>query len=338
MEQSEFTKLLRLELEWRGDEISGNIAATYKDHVYRRFIELLSKPNSKEWIASEAAILNLEHANSEQISAALELPQIAYIAVNEACLVNPFWRSYLFMQLCRSLGHADPAKMKQVTLNEPEGVNSGAIQVAVNALLPIPKMDRGGNRTASIAAALQNPIIGKLQRACDRIGECRGPVRLIRNGTQVIDIREELEFPQIFASGSFRELPGLSLLLNAGNCDISEHRLANAVLHEAIHGVIYKYETCGKLLVRKSVPSSHRIVSVWTGTPLTVDSFVQACFVWYGLYKFWAMVSLADHAVPFLEKALAGFISPLYLERCEQIEMFLAEGVCDVLRSMQRSF
>ena len=69
-------------------------------------------------------------------------------------------------------------------------------------------------------------------------------------------------------------------------------KIADAIVHEAIHALIYKIELANSLYLDYSVESEPFIVvSPWSGRKLPLHSFVHACFVWFGLWNFWGLAS-----------------------------------------------
>ena len=86
--------------------------------------------------------------------------------------------------------------------------------------------------------------------------------------------------------------------------------LADALVHEAIHAILYSIE-CSNPLV-SAAPAGLLIRSPWSGNSLSIRTYLHACFVWYGLAKFWhaalpAEVFPAERVKQLLAKALSGF-------------------------------
>jgi hypothetical protein len=75
-----------------------------------------------------------------------------------------------------------------------------------------------------------------------------------------------------------------------------------------------------------------RIVSPWSGRTLHIHSFLHACFVWFGLSRFWeqavADASLAQGEVDALrDQARLGFGRPALAEALDAASPYLsAEG------------
>lgn len=125
----------------------------------------------------------------------------------------------------------------------------------------------------------------------------------------LVCIREEVEERASFSSVSFSCYPGLAVLSNCQG--VGAHKLADALVHEAIHSALYLFETTKHPLLTCQPPAHLRLQSPWTGRQLSLDSYVQACFVWFGLAHLWKqMMSGTDElgeVTTFLRKALSGF-------------------------------
>jgi hypothetical protein len=108
------------------------------------------------------------------------------------------------------------------------------------------------------------------------------------------------------------QFAGLSLILNADKEDVSLAAVADRIVHESIHDLLYTGHFADPLLAEASGvdTSGVKISSPWTGRPLTLRNYVHACFVWYGLSKFWSLGSQAfasEQAAQRRDLALRGF-------------------------------
>jgi hypothetical protein len=131
---------------------------------------------------------------------------------------------------------------------------------------------------------------------------------------QVVTAACAPNFPDKTANLSMRSMIGRVGLLNLHSDKWTVYKTSNALVHEAIHSLIYKLELVCGLYTDEAEVERIEAVSPWTGRTLFVHSFVHACFVWFGLYKFWSLADGQDPAVrEFREKALRGFLpgSPL---------------------------
>lgn len=63
--------------------------------------------------------------------------------------------------------------------------------------------------------------------------------------------------------------------------------LADALVHESVHGMIDVLEICAPVLQAPGARTQRVVASPWTGRRLDVDTFLQACCVWYALASLW---------------------------------------------------
>ena len=63
--------------------------------------------------------------------------------------------------------------------------------------------------------------------------------------------------------------------------------IAEALVHEAIHSLLYMQERCHPWVPAELYAPVPRVVSPWRGRNLALRPFLQACFVWYGILQFW---------------------------------------------------
>jgi hypothetical protein len=118
-----------------------------------------------------------------------------------------------------------------------------------------------------------------------------------------------------FWSGSNGQYVGRVVLANADAARSPVEELADAIVHEAIHGFLYMHEYVEPWVKGYSLYTDEgAIASPWSGSLLPVRPFMQACFVWYGLAMFWALhvgANTFDQQQTYyqLGRALVGFRS-----------------------------
>jgi HEXXH motif-containing protein len=96
-----------------------------------------------------------------------------------------------------------------------------------------------------------------------------------------------------YGSTSQCDVPGRVLLGGIGNT--SPARLAEALVHEAIHQFLYVLEYKAPFVVDfPRAEENITITSGWSGRGLDVYAYIQACFVWYGLSNFWGRAAHSD--------------------------------------------
>jgi hypothetical protein len=132
----------------------------------------------------------------------------------------------------------------------------------------------------------------------------------INESVQVVTLARAPNFPEATVALSQRTTIGRVSMLNLHSDRWTVYKTSNSLVHEAIHSLIYKLELACDLYTDNAGPWRIKVVSPWTGRTLFVHSFVHACFVWFGLWKFWSLADGEDPSVRiFLEKAQRGFLS-----------------------------
>ena len=105
----------------------------------------------------------------------------------------------------------------------------------------------------------------------------------------------------------------MSLLRNAHAPNATPAVIADALLHEAIHSLLFIYEEiAGPFVASDKLAQEAQIVSPWSGRALPLQQFTHACLVWYGLYWFWTTARARgtwpdEHSRPLAARARAGF-------------------------------
>jgi HEXXH motif-containing protein len=129
--------------------------------------------------------------------------------------------------------------------------------------------------------------------------------------TRVVVVQSEASGK--FWSGSNGQYIGRVVLANVDSPGTPVEDVADALVHEAIHGFLYMHE-CVQPWVRgySLYTDEGAIISPWSGALLPVRPFMQACFVWYGLAMFWAQhmdgdIFARDRARFLLFRAVTGF-------------------------------
>jgi hypothetical protein len=137
----------------------------------------------------------------------------------------------------------------------------------------------------------ESSIADFLNRTFNQISEVCAPAgELIKQYVKVII---PLKVKKGIGSTSQPRFPGRVLLRGTDRC--SAAALASALVHESIHQLIYVLEYAGAFIMRDAEPRNNlQIKSLWTGRDLELHSFLHACFVWYGLGKFWERAGNLD--------------------------------------------
>lgn len=116
--------------------------------------------------------------------------------------------------------------------------------------------------------------------------------------TKVLVVANDGSRPDASASSSSGQYIGRTLLLNPLAPGTAGSDVADSLVHEAIHSLLYMHEICDGWVedpLRHGVTPD--LVSPWSGQLLRLRPFLQACFVWFGLWQFWRRAEVA-HAWP----------------------------------------
>ncbi len=145
-----------------------------------------------------------------------------------------------------------------------------------------------------------------------------------------------------FSSGSTRQYVGRSCLGNPQIASVED--IANGIVHEGIHGLLYMEEVQEEWVSDPELrDSTRRVVSPWTGTHLALRPFLQACFVWYGLAQFWSQAMANNgfgetrEARAWFEQALVGFTKGPLLECIHEFAGSISAEVKNAISEMQEA-
>jgi hypothetical protein len=168
----------------------------------------------------------------------------------------------------------------------------------------------------------------------------RAPVaaQLVAQAIVLVQLRRDDANPEFFTSASCNTHVGRAILINPHLRRNDVASLANALVHEAIHAILYMFEQDAPLLPRIDPKAPGYLVrSAWTGNALHLHTYLHAGFVWFGLFHFWT-IALRDqprrggHA--HLERARAGFLRPEVLDNPASYRDELAGGLWAILEAM----
>ncbi|SDS40955.1 aKG-HExxH-type peptide beta-hydroxylase [Actinoplanes derwentensis] len=107
--------------------------------------------------------------------------------------------------------------------------------------------------------------------------------------TKVLILQPDPEAPTSFSTGSSAQYIGRSVFGNPVLETVDSVLLAEGLVHEAIHSYMYMNERLEPWVINAELYGpQYRTRSPWTGHPLPLRAYLQACFVWYGLLNLWA--------------------------------------------------
>jgi hypothetical protein len=158
--------------------------------------------------------------------------------------------------------------------------------------------------------------------------------------TRVLICVKDAVAPSSFASGSTGQYVGRSFLANPQLTNLDEVAVADGIVHEAIHGLLFMQERRRAWVSDSLYMSPARILSPWTGTSLRLRPYLQACFVWYGLLHFWCMALTsdsfrADRARARIATAVQGFLDGPLIERIESFGEGISPELPSAIEAMQ---
>src|SRR5262249_4447773 len=129
---------------------------------------------------------------------------------------------------------------------------------------------------------------------------------LVIQFTRVILVRNDFSQPDDFISATSPTSIGSPLFRNPHLAYVGADRLVDGLVHETIHCLIDIAEFRDPFLLDTKAISDIRVSSPWSGKSLDVDTYIQACLVWYGLCEFWL---LAKESMTFNVEVVRNFIS-----------------------------
>jgi hypothetical protein len=134
-----------------------------------------------------------------------------------------------------------------------------------------------------------------------------------------------------FLSSSSPRLPGRSVLINPQHAGLAE--LAEALLHEAIHAVLNAEQLVRPFVLDHAGLAAQPLRSPWSGNTIAADALLEACFVWFGLVRFWRCYTVDGDAL--LRRAAGGFLRGDPAALLSPYDASLARDVLPTIRSMQ---
>lgn len=219
------------------------------------------------------------------------------------------------------VGHAEPA----------------SIPVYCDDYLKFPTMT-GGNAVKPLQEENLRRFEGQVARSTALFREVDGVLDFVIAGTELLCVQEETEERKRFGSSSFRGLAGLNLITNPGVA--STWAIADAILHEAVHSILYQIEPAHSPFFQDRIAARTRLRSPWTNRDISADNLFQAAYVWFGLLRFWERVAAvstepevalyAAQRVTFIHAGFAMFDNVVQGSLTESA----AEGLCAVLASV----
>lgn len=158
--------------------------------------------------------------------------------------------------------------------------------------------------------------------------------------SRVIVVRKDPLATRKYTSASSRIALGRPILRNPHVPSATPMELIDSLVYESIHGVVDIVELESPIVMVDKVLRDSRVDSPWTGQSLDINTYVQSCFVWFGLWNFWSSVFggwgfPARQVLDYMGLCSRGFLHGDVARQLVPVSGALAPGLIDVLRSMQ---
>jgi hypothetical protein len=177
----------------------------------------------------------------------------------------------------------------------------------------------------------------RLDQALDAIMAVRPPAHeMVSRYVQTIVVRKDPD-EQYMVTCSYDHWTGKMGLTNIHLPRFGLARIVDGLVHEAIHSFLYVLEEGRPFFESEEVGNTLGLVSPWSGRVLRYHTFLHACYVWLGLWRFWeaafaAGFEPADDARAMLEHARSGFTKPELGDRIRDLAPSLTEHARPLLR------
>lgn len=144
----------------------------------------------------------------------------------------------------------------------------------------------------------------------------------------------------MFQSASRSAYIGQVVLLNPHLSVVDVALVAESLLHEAVHGALWRAEVLDEFLVGANEGISV-VTSPWSGQRVFYYTFLHACLVWYAIYHFWCTVEKSGNyfdarRIAFLKRrAKVGFDTKEYINTISVHKERLRPGVLDIFIALR---
>jgi hypothetical protein len=182
--------------------------------------------------------------------------------------------------------------------------------------------------------------LGRLREAMSGIDATdAGVAAFVRRFTRTANVVVDSETPK-FTSGSTSQYVGRSLFCNAHLPGVDAELVADSLVHESIHSLLYMHEIREPWIDEQVISRESVVESPWSGATLLVRPFLQACFVWFALAHFWSLARgerafRPERVEARLAMARRGFLDGPLEDHIDAYLPYLAEPVLELVRAMQ---
>jgi HEXXH motif-containing protein len=230
--------------------------------------------------------------------------------------------------------------------------------VAGPALSAFPPMDAGSPHALAIdlegltdevrdaRAPYDSGQVGRLLRELAGVRDALAAnlpdvLEFVTTFTKVLVLQPDPDAPSAFSTGSSAQYVGRSVFGNPHLVSVDAALLAEGLVHEAIHSYLYMSERLEPWVTDPELYGpEHRTRSPWTGHPLPLRSYLQACFVWYGLLNLWARAVsggafAAGRCRDRLTQAARGFLTGGVLDQIEPFRAGITPELFEVIGQIE---
>lgn len=294
-------------LEWgkRSEFTEDALPSRYRAHVKALFKDFVKNGQSRNIRGIDALVEiigGLSEAVVDQVlgspvvSAVLrELQNQKYPDHFLEIAVEAF-EEWLLIEAGRKTGDSVCAgfRVKQSGEREPSPHLDGRVPIDFDFPHEWQHLDVGVSRMAYISEVDRPTIVRKLEDGfglLKRISPLAADFTL--NHTNVILVRAAPEEKHSSSSSNLLR-NGATMLRNIHFESCTVDIIADFLLHEAIHHCLYRFEIVEKPFVCALTGERQpfrAVKSPWSGHRISSDSFLQACFVWFGLWRFWSLAA-----------------------------------------------
>jgi len=189
------------------------------------------------------------------------------------------------------------------------------------------------------APAEREEVLERLTNALDEVGgAAETALALVHLFTRVIVVRKDRAAAARFVSASSPRYVGRTVLVNPEHASAEE--LAEAIVHEAIHGLLSCVALQRPFVLDHAWMAGSRVVSPWTGNNIPLDALVDACFVWYGVWNLWRCVSMRGsrgrpEVARLMKRAVSGFHRGSLVALLESSHAAVSNDVILAVRQLQ---
>ncbi len=252
-------------------------------------------------------------------------------------------------------GRASPSGESWSALGDVHILSSGGVVrgPVIDGLMPI-DLDSAQATEADMVGAVErlDPALSRLvgedrERTLERLDTVSAGLMttspffgmFVSEFTKVVVLQNDPS--TAYSSGSNGAYVGRTIISNPQRPDVDAAELADSLIHEAIHTLLYMQEERQPWVLDPGlIEIVPRVESPWSGTKLPVRQFLQACCVWYGLLHFWALARAAEsfpeaRCRELMARSAGGFLQGPLLDRVADWDALLAPDIKQAIVGMQ---